>query len=248
MRIYAIGDIHGQSDMLRAAHARIAADREVCGDRTAKVVHLGDFTDRGPDSRGVIDLLIAGLEDGAPWIVIKGNHDRMFAGFMADHDHQDPVMRKDLVWLDPRLGGVETLASYGVTARLWTSNRSLWKAAVAAVPQPHLGFLDSLVLSHQTDDLFFCHAGIRPGVPFDQQTEDDLVWIRSPFLEDERDHGKLVVHGHTALEAPEHFGNRVDLDSGAGYGRPLTAAVFEGRDCFILTERGREPLVPPPGY
>lgn len=91
----------------------------------------------------------------------------------------------------------------------------------------------------------FVHAGVRPGVPLDAQVEDDLVWIRSPFLEDTRNHGALIVHGHTALDAATHHGNRVNLDTGAGYGRPITAAIFEGRDAFILTDEGRVPLRPP---
>jgi serine/threonine protein phosphatase 1 len=244
MRIYAIGDIHGQLDMLRAAHARIAADRTVAGDPDAPVVHLGDLVDRGPDSRGVIDLLIRGIADGAPWIVLKGNHDRMFVNFLRHGIAHDSGLRRELTWLDPPLGGDRTLASYGVQLRRWTSLRSAWDAALAAVPREHLDFLLNLPLMHQTEDLLFVHAGIRPGVPIDAQVEEDLVWIRGPFLEDTRDHGKIVVHGHTPVEAPEHYGNRVDLDTGAGFGRALTAAVFEGRDCFILTENGRERLLP----
>lgn len=244
MRIYAIGDIHGQIDMLRAAHRRIAADRAVTGDPDAPVVHLGDLVDRGPDSRGVVEHLIRGIADGAPWIVIKGNHDRMFVNFLRHGEAHDSGLRRELTWLDPPLGGDRTLASYGVALRRWTSLRNAWDAAVAAVPGDHLEFLVNLPLMHQTDDLLFVHAGIRPGVPIDAQVEEDLVWIRGPFLEDTRDHGKIVVHGHTPVETPEHYGNRIDLDTGAGFGRALTAAVFEGRDCFILTETGRERLLP----
>ena len=245
MRVYAIADIHGQLEMLQAAHARIAADRARCGDETAKVVHLGDLVDRGPDSRGVIDFLLEGEAAGRPWIILKGNHDRMFRGFMDRDGYHDPRLRTDLTWFDPRLGGEETLASYGVERRWYTRLEALRRATREKVPQAHMAFLDRLQLYHATDDLLFVHAGIRPGIPLEDQVEDDLIWIRDGFLEDDRDHGRLVVHGHTALAAAQHFGNRIDLDGGAGYGRPLTAAVFEGRECWILTDTGRTPLLPP---
>lgn len=244
MRIYAIGDIHGQLEKLRAAHALIAADRERTGDQTAPVVHLGDFIDRGPDSKGVIDHLIAGRERGAPWICLKGNHDRIFLGYLTTGDPTDHVLRKGLTWLDPPMGGLETLASYGVTKRFWTSDAALLEAARKAVPDAHLAFLQGLEARFETPEFFFCHAGIRPGVALDQQVEDDLVWIRSPFLEDTRDHGKIVVHGHTPVDTPEHYGNRIDLDTGAGFGRALTVAVFEGQACFVLGQEGRVPLLP----
>ena len=95
------------------------------------------------------------------------------------------------------------------------------------------------------DDLVLVHAGIRPGVPMAHQTRHDLCWIRDAFLDDRRDHGKLVVHGHTPVDAATHAGNRVNLDTGAAYGGPISAAVFEGRDCWILTPEGRVPLAPP---
>lgn len=245
MRHYAIADIHGQREMLEAAHDRIAADRARCGDATAPVVHLGDLVDRGPDSKGVIDFLLAGEAAGQPWILLKGNHDRMFRGYLGVEGHRDPRLRSDLTWFDPRLGGLETLASYGVVQQPDMAPDALWRSAREAVPQSHIDLLDRLDLYHATPDLLFVHAGIRPGLPLEAQVEDDLIWIRGGFLEDDRDHGRLIVHGHTALDAPEHFGNRVDLDGGAGYRRPLTAAVFEGRDCWVLTEDGRRPLLPP---
>ena len=97
---------------------------------------------------------------------------------------------------------------------------------------------------YRQGDTLFVHAGIRPGVPLPQQAEQDLLWIRDPFLMDTRDHGPLIVHGHTAIPQPMHYRNRVNLDSRAGYGGPLTVAVFEGRQVFILTASGRVPLLP----
>ncbi|MFN7053431.1 MAG: metallophosphoesterase, partial [Gemmobacter sp.] len=105
MRTYAIGDIHGHLDLLKAAHALIAADRAAIGDTEAPVVHIGDLVDRGPDSRGVIDFLMQGQAMGAPWVVLKGNHDRLFTLFMADPHDSDACLRADLAWLHPRLGG-----------------------------------------------------------------------------------------------------------------------------------------------
>ncbi len=246
VRSYAIGDIHGQRDALLAAHRRIEADRAACGDPEAPVIHLGDLVDRGPDSAGVIELLIEGADRGAPWITILGNHDRMFRGFLGDPDYQDPGLRADLSWLNPRLGGDTTLASYGIADAFERPRDEVHGEALERVPERHRAFLAGLPLTHLRGELLFVHAGIRPGLPLAEQTETDLVWIRSGFLEDPRDHGPLLVHGHTALEAPRHFGNRVDLDSGAGYGRPLTAAVIEGRQVWVLTDDGRVPLHPDP--
>ncbi|WP_099825931.1 metallophosphoesterase [Oceaniglobus indicus] len=244
MTIYAIGDIHGQRAMLEAAHDRIAADRARSGAHDAPIVHLGDLTDRGPDSRGVLDLLIDGIADGQPWIVLKGNHDRMFQEFLNDPAYRDPGLRSDLPWFDTRLGGAETVRSYGVDSPERRPLEDVHAEALESVPASHRAFIADLPLMHTTDELILVHAGIRPGVPLARQVEDDLVWIRQGFLDDSTDHGRLVVHGHTALDAPEHFGNRVDLDTGAGYGRPLTAAVFEGRSCFVLTDSGRVALRP----
>ncbi len=245
MRIYAIGDIHGQLSMLRAAHARIEADRARHRDADASVVHLGDFVDRGPDSRGVLDFLIEGRNEGRPWVFVRGNHDVMFMDFLSADRNPDDQLRAGLTWLDPRLGGGATLASYGITGGLLTSRRALVTAARKAVPDHHREFLSALPRLHATPEVLFVHAGIRPGIPIAQQSDTDLIWIREPFLSDTTDHGPLIVHGHTPVELPLHAGNRIDLDTGAGFGRPLTVAVFEGRDCWVLTEDGRTPLSPP---
>lgn len=241
MRIYAIGDIHGQLGMLRAAHARIDEDRG--DDDTAVVVHLGDLTDRGPDSKEVLDYLMDGIATGKPWVVIKGNHDRMFTYFMRTPSKADPVLRPDLDWTHPRLGGQTTLNSYGVATQ-GRSDADIHVDALKSVPQAHLDFLETLPLSYQTPDLLFVHAGVNPERALDDQTEDDLLWIRQPFLMNPISYDRLIVHGHTVVGAPEHKGNRVNLDTGAGYGEPLTAAVFEGRSCWVLGSNGREPLRP----
>lgn len=244
MTLYAIGDIHGQRDLLLRAHALIEADRRAHGLDGAPVVHLGDLVDRGPDSRGVVQLLIDGIAGGAPWIVLKGNHDRLFARFLADPGWQDPVLRPELDWLQPPLGGRQTLLSYGVDAAVDGSPEEIHAEAVARVPPEHLAFIEALPLWHRAAEALFVHAGIRPGVPLEAQEEDDLVWIRGPFLMETEDHGFLVVHGHTTIEAPTHYGNRLNLDSGAAYGGPLSAVVVEGRSAWLLTEDGREPLAP----
>lgn len=242
MRAYAIGDIHGHLDLLKGAHDLIAADMARHG--PAPVVHLGDLVDRGPDSRGVIDHLIQGIAAGQDWVVLKGNHDRMFARFLHDPKEPEPGLRPDLSWLHPRLGGVETLASYGVRSAGDRPVARVHADARAAVPQAHLDFIASRPTLHLLGEVAFVHAGIRPGVPLGEQSETDLVWIRAGFLDDPRDHGVLVVHGHTAIDAPAHHGNRVNIDSSAAYGGPLTAIALDGRAVFHLTPAGRVPLRP----
>jgi len=242
MPIYAIGDVHGHLGLLKAAHDRIAADMDRHG--TGTIVHLGDLVDRGPDSRGVVEFLRRGLHDGRDWVVLKGNHDRMFTRFMADPWDHDPGLRREYSWLHPRLGGATTLASYGIAN---ASDRPVLKVhveAVEKVAKDDLVFLTNCPTWHSQGEILFVHAGIRPGIAIEDQTEDDLVWIRSPFLEDSRDYGPLIVHGHTAIDAPTHYGNRVNIDSSAAYGGPLTAIAIEGRDVFLLSDTGRIPLRP----
>lgn len=246
MTTYAIGDIHGQIDLLLSAHARIDSDRARERERDAPVVHLGDLVDRGPDSRGVVEFLMSGERRGENWVVLKGNHDRMFTRFMAEPAAPEPGLRSDLSWLHPRLGGADTLASYGVRSAADRPVAPVHAEASAAVPQSHLDYLAARPTIFAREEAVFVHAGIRPGVPLEAQDETDLVWIRGGFLDDPRDHGALIVHGHTALDAPEHYGNRLNLDSGAAYGGPLTAVVVEGRRAWLLTDDGRQELLPAP--
>ncbi len=242
MRTYAIGDIHGHLDKLLALHALIAADMAQNG--AAPIVHVGDLVDRGPDSRGVVEYLRTGIAEGRDWIVLKGNHDRLFTYFLDDPARPDPGLRSDLSWRHPRIGGAETLASYGVAHPADRPIAPVHLDAVAEVPAEHRRFLEQRPGLYQRGEVVFVHAGIRPGVTLSAQTETDLVWIRKDFLEDTRDHGVLVVHGHTAIDRPTHYGNRVNIDSSVAYGGPLSAIVLEGREVFQITAEGRLPLRP----
>jgi serine/threonine protein phosphatase 1 len=242
MHLYAIGDIHGHLSLLRAAHDLIAADMARHG--AGPVIHVGDLVDRGPDCRGVIDFLIDGIAEGADWVVLKGNHDRMFSRFLRDPFEPEPGLRADLGWLHPKLGGPSTLTSYGVENAADRPVAKVHADALAAVPRAHVDFLAARPTLHQAGDCAFVHAGIRPGVALDDQTETDLVWIREPFLMDPVSHGPLIVHGHTAIDRATHYGNRLNLDSGAAYGGPLSAVVIEGRQAALLTPHGRHKLVP----
>ncbi|QFS81387.1 Serine/threonine-protein phosphatase 1 [Roseivivax sp. THAF40] len=226
--IYAIGDIHGQRDALQRALDAIAQDGQ-----DAPVVFLGDYTDRGPDSRGVLDILIEGQASGADWTFLMGNHDEMMLDFLLG---PAPSRKEPAFWLRDIVGGRATTASYGVDPDPRRPDADIHAEMRATVPQAHVTFLRSLRLSFETEHHFFCHAGIQPGVPFARQARRDLLWIREPFLSAPQDHGKLIVHGHTALEAPCHYGNRLNLDGGAGYGRPLVPVRLEGRHAFAFED------------
>jgi serine/threonine protein phosphatase 1 len=243
MHLYAIGDIHGHLGLLRAAHDLIADD--VARHGPGQVVHLGDLVDRGPDSRGVIDHLMQGIAAGRDWVVLKGNHDRMFWRFLRNPSDPEPGLRADLGWLHPRLGGTDTLRSYGVANPGDRPVPKVHADARQCVPQAHLDFLAARPGLHLAGDCAFVHAGIRPGIALEAQTETDLVWIREPFLSEASSHGPLIVHGHTAIAEATHYGNRLNLDSGAAYGGPLSAVVIEGREAALLTPRGRRRLAPP---
>ena len=246
MLTYAIGDIHGQLELLRLAHARIAADRARTGVGDVPVVHVGDLVDRGPDSRGVLQFLVDGHGRGEPWVTLKGNHDRLFELFLVDPHARDPGLNADLSYLNPRIGGDKTLASYGIEKAFERPLDEVHAEAVAAIPAAHRNFLRGLPTSYRRDEAIYVHAGLRPRIPLEAQDEDDLLWIRQGFLEVRSDFEALVIHGHTALDKATNYGNRVDIDSKAAYGGPLTAVTVEGRTVSILTDDGRLPLKPTP--
>lgn len=235
--IYVLGDIHGFSGELDQALDKIEAD----GGPDARIVFLGDLVDRGPDSRGVIQRLIDGIAAGRDWTVLKGNHDRLMERFLDRETVHDRNIRSGIGWMHENVGGRETLGSYGVEG-LDRPLSEIRRDALAAVPPAHLEFLNRMALSHETDEVFFCHAGVRPGVALADQVEDDLLWIRAPFLEHDQPFDKLVVHGHTALEAPMRYANRINMDGGTGYGRKLWPLVLEGTKGWLLTRHGRVAL------
>lgn len=236
--IYAIGDIHGQLSELHRVLELVEKD----GGKDAQIVFLGDYTDRGLDSRAVIDLLIEGRDASRNWTFIKGNHDHMFELFMQSPPQHDPYLVTERYWLHPRLGGDTTLASYGVISTGRTRVMDTHAETLAAVPQSHVDFLKTLSSSFEHGDLFFCHAGIRPEVPLDQQTTQDMMWIREEFHEYTAPHPKLIIHGHTPVDEATHYGNRVNLDTGAGYNKPMSVAVFENGDAWALSADGRKEL------
>jgi len=207
---YAIGDIHGCLDKLRRLMLRC---EEHADGRPVSFVFVGDYIDRGPQSCGVIDCLIdLKMQHGENVVTLTGNHEAMA---LAAIDGSGPVR----LWLAQ--GGLATLASYGVAEA-----SELPRAQVA---RAHVDWLRALPLSYDDGRRFFVHAGVNPDAPLDAQDDFDLLWIREPFLSHGGDHGRLIVHGHTPLAdgVPDLRGNRLNLDTGAVFGGPLTAAVFD---------------------
>ena len=234
--IFAIGDIHGQIDRLHEALEMIERD----ADRDAPVAFLGDYVDRGPDSRAVIDTLMRGQAEGRPWTCLMGNHDRYVLRFLDNPLYDDPQTSRPLLWTDPPLGGRATLASYGVNVGDHRTLTALRDDAAEAIPQAHLDWIAALPRLHEADHQIFVHAGLRPGVPLDAQAEDDLIWIRQEFHNSNTDHGPLIVHGHTPVDEVTHYGNRLNIDTGAGHGKDMGVVVIEGREAWNLRAGGRK--------
>jgi serine/threonine protein phosphatase 1 len=219
-RLYAIGDIHGRLDLLDKVIEAIRRDVDEHG-YDSLTVTLGDYIDRGPNSRGVIERLLTNPFPGR-FIALKGNHEALLERFL-----DKPVIANQ--WR--QLGGLETLHSFGVPVAAMMVGRNYDEAAEqlrTALSQEHMRFLGSLETSLSVDQYFLCHAGVRPGVPLERQSEDDLLWIRDEFLNSRIDFGKIVVHGHTPVEEPEVLSNRINIDTGAFATGRLTCIVLEG--------------------
>ena len=236
-RVYAIGDVHGRLDLLKRLLGRIQEDAAQAKAARKSLVYLGDYVDRGPESKGVIDLLLsrpmkdAGFEE----IPLMGNHEDILLQFLAD-------VRVGPHWF--AYGGMATLESYGVRPpRLMAAEEDLVRAQrelAAKIPPAHLEFLRRMKLKHEEGDYLFVHAGLRPGVALDQQIGQDLMWIRDEFLASNADFGKLVVHGHTIAEEPQVKANRIGIDTGAYATGVLTALVLEGNGRRFLQTAARE--------
>jgi serine/threonine protein phosphatase 1 len=208
-----IGDVHGQIRKLEPLLARC----EARAGSEARYIFIGDYVDRGPDSRAVVALLID-LQRRKPGQVLclRGNHEAVVLAAAQDRMHALPGGIDMEAWLLPRGGGRETLASYGV-------------ARASELPQEHLDWMASLPFSYDDGLRFYAHAGVRPGRGLFEQEEEDLLWIREPFLSHAGPLGRLVVHGHTpvATRRPDLRANRLNIDTAAGYDGPLTAALFD---------------------
>lgn len=239
--IYAVGDIHGQIDKLLDVIERINIDASA-SDTPPQVVFVGDLVDRGHHSKAVIEMLISAIKAGHNYTVLKGNHDRMFQLFLEDYRQRDPILNDNYTWLHPRLGGSYTLYSYGIKLPHLRHPRSLFKAARRKVPREHRRFIAKLPFFVETENYYFVHAGVNPALPLSEQREDDLLWIRDPFLEFSGQLEKMVIHGHTPVDAPTHYGNRINIDTGAAFGGPLTVLVLDQGQAHHLTPSGRMPL------
>lgn len=223
--------MHGRLDLLERMHNAIAAEIE--RDRPAdwRVIHLGDYVDRGPNSKGVLDFLVRLLASDPRNIALCGNHDVGFVHFLDNPKKES---------LFGRFGGKQTAQSYGVDADFSTDRLAQLSADALRdkVPGAHLALLNGQ-RSASFGDFFFCHAGIRPGIALDQQDPDDLIWIRRDFLDYPGLHPKVIVHGHTPQPEPELLPNRVNVDTLAYQSGVLTALVVDGTDKRILQVEAR---------
>tara|TARA_B100000686_G_scaffold345603_1_gene430522 strand:- start:348 stop:1100 length:753 start_codon:yes stop_codon:yes gene_type:complete len=239
-RVYAIGDIHGRFDLLEVLHTKIVEDAGDASDFAKTIVYLGDYVDRGSRVYEVIETLASEPEDDWLRVFLRGNHEYMMLGFLAG---SYPFGS----WL--LNGGDATLVSYGVdiSAMMWASALSVHEVDVdeseeakiravfaAKLPPPHAGFLQDLTLQHRCGDYVFVHAGIRPGVPLEDQDSQDLIWIRETFLLSEVDYGAIVVHGHTISDHVDFRPNRIGIDTGAWRSNCLSCIVLEEDEVRII--------------
>jgi serine/threonine protein phosphatase 1 len=227
LRIYAIGDIHGRLDLLNELLARISSDIALRPTVRPLYVFLGDYIDRGSASRETIDRLI---EHGKTHesVFLKGNHELIAIKCLSDRGLFDQ-------WL--RLGGLETLVSYGVPAETLANGKQiaeLQSAFHGALPQAHFRFFRDLKNSFECGDFFFAHAGVKPNVELSRQKEIDLLWIRGEFLTSTDDFGKIVVHGHTPTHEIEVAPNRINIDTGAFATGRLSCLVLEGEELSVI--------------
>ncbi|MBF0212407.1 MAG: serine/threonine protein phosphatase [Magnetococcales bacterium] len=230
-RVYAIGDIHGRADLLRTIHDQIRADFAPLPASWRKIViYLGDYIDRGDDSKGVIDLLLDNPLPTCESIHLKGNHEAELQDFLVNPGGGH-------LWT--QFGGMATASSYGVQVppRISAEARmqELRDRLLEAIPMAHQAFLTSLRFRYELGDYFFTHAGVRPEVPLNRQRPPDLLWIREPFLYYDGQLEKVVVHGHTVMETPVITPNRIGIDTGACYSGHLTCLVLEQTSHRFLT-------------
>lgn len=230
--LYAVGDIHGRSDLLNNLLRQIETDAaQQDGAKKKTLIFIGDYVDRGPDSRGVVDILLHRLPEGFSVYFLKGNHEDLLLAFLDDPRRLDHWRMN---------GGEATMASYGVDVDGLDGTGAppaAWRDAfMANLPPAHFDFFRHLCLLVPRGDYLFVHAGVRPGVPLHAQDDIDLIWIRDEFLDATEPFGKVVVHGHTPVPDPVVRSNRIDIDTGAVFSNRLTALRLKnGERSFLQT-------------
>lgn len=229
-RCYAIGDVHGCLDQLSLLLEKIIHDNESRPPvGKVYVVTVGDLIDRGPDSRGVIDLLMARPMPSASFVFLTGNHEELFLRILDGDDSALPH------WLE--FGGFECAMSYGVDPDRLVG-RDGAEELRAHVPRHHAAFLRSFGDGFRFGDYLIVHAGVRPGRPIERQEVADMRWIRRDFLQSTADHGAMIVHGHTIFDEPDEQPNRIGIDTGAYANGRLTAIGLEGTERWFLSADG----------
>ena len=234
---WAVGDIHGRLDLLEPLVRHMIADTAATQAERTVVIFLGDYIDRGPDSRGVIrHLADLPKNRGIEWRFLKGNHEEAMLDFLVDPS-TGPT------WCE--YGGDATLASYGLRLPQMRHKPEGWANLSAdldhKISPPERAFLEALELSIAIGDYFFAHAGARPGVPLSGQSDRDLMWIRNSFLESDVEFEKVVVHGHTPAQEVHADHRRVGVDTKAYSSGVLTALRLETTEQKItqtIVDRG----------
>jgi serine/threonine protein phosphatase 1 len=231
-RAYAIGDIHGRLDLLDRLLALIEADAAGRPRRRTFLIFLGDLIDRGPSSKGVVERLRTLRPEWAKPVFLAGNHEEVMQRVLAGEEGVLPS------WL--KFGGAECLESYGIDpeALKRLDETVAIRKVQAGIPRAHAEFLAGFGDTFRFGDYLFVHAGIRPGLPVEHQQVKDLRWIRDPFLSDAKEHGFVVVHGHTITDAVEERGNRIGIDTGAYVSGRLTAIAIEDERRWYLSTGG----------
>lgn len=229
-RIYAVGDVHGRRDLLEDLIERLKGHAAGAATTQNVLVMLGDYVDRGRDSKGVIDTLLGLDLPGWQKVFLRGNHDQAILDFLNDAQFYR-------AWRN--FGAADTLLSYGVMPPRFENDTTIAKARdefAEKLPPEHLNFINGLNYSHTEGDYLFVHAGVRPGIALDQQSPEDMLGIRDDFLLSQRSFGKVVVHGHTPTDGPVKRHNRIGIDTGAFVSGRLTAAILESDTCtFVAT-------------
>lgn len=235
VRVYAVGDIHGKADLTRAMQAAIVRHAQAHPCARIIEVYLGDYIDRGLESREVIECLLTPPAPGHERVCLMGNHEETLLNFLEDPE----VLR---TW--SQHGGYATLSSYGVNIPLEMKPSTLMdlhRAFRERFPTEHEQFIRSLDYRFEIGGYYFVHAGVRPGYGLDEQTPSDLLWIREPFTSYKGMFEKYIVHGHTPLVAPEVLPHRADLDVSDAPSDQLCCLIVEGtgKEVMLIPETSR---------